>query len=60
MSKAQLLVSKSFRGATMIEYALVIIAIMFFAAVAFRKLGNTASVNADKSETELGKSTQGN
>lgn len=47
------------RGATMIEYALVIIAIMFFAAVAFRALGKTVRMNADKASGELLKGGQG-
>lgn len=47
------------RGATMIEYALVIIAIMFFAAVAFRQLGKTVRMNADRASGELIKNGQG-
>jgi Flp pilus assembly pilin Flp len=54
MSKAQMLIKKS-RGATMVEYALLIIAIMLLAAAAYRKLGGQVSTNADKSTTELGK-----
>jgi Flp pilus assembly pilin Flp len=55
MSKAQKLVSKKFRGATMVEYALLIIAIMLLAAGAYRKLGAQVGTNADKSTSELGK-----
>ena len=41
------------RGATMVEYALLIIAIMFLAAVAYRNLGKSARKNADESTAEL-------
>lgn len=54
MSKAEQLVKKN-RGATMIEYALLIIAIMLLAAVAYRKLGTAVQKNAQDSTTELGK-----
>ena len=59
MSKAQQLLAKT-RGATMIEYALLIVAIMLFAAFAFRKLGNSASQNADVSAKELDNHATGN
>jgi Flp pilus assembly pilin Flp len=54
MSKAQKLLKKS-RGASMVEYALLIIAIMLLAALAYRKLGTAVQKNAADSETELGK-----
>ena len=41
------------RGATMVEYALLIIAIMFLAAVAYRNLGKSARKNADESSSTL-------
>lgn len=41
------------RGATMVEYALLIIAIMFLAAVAYRNLGKSARKNADESAAQL-------
>jgi Flp pilus assembly pilin Flp len=41
------------RGATMVEYALLIIAIMFLAATAYRNLGKSARKNADESSAEL-------
>jgi Flp pilus assembly pilin Flp len=41
------------RGATMVEYALLIIAIMFLAAVAYRNLGKSARKNADESSGVL-------
>ena len=37
----------------MVEYALLIIAIMFLAAVAYRNLGKSARKNADESSAEL-------
>jgi Flp pilus assembly pilin Flp len=54
MSKAQMLLKKT-RGATMVEYALLIIAIMLLAAVAYRKLGTAVQKNATDSSTELDK-----
>jgi len=54
MSKAQQLISKT-RGATMVEYALLIIAIMFFAALGYRKLGESVKKNATDSQTEIDK-----
>jgi Flp pilus assembly pilin Flp len=53
MSKAQMLVSKKNRGATMVEYALLIIAIMFLAAIGYRNLGKSVKTNAENSKTEL-------
>jgi Flp pilus assembly pilin Flp len=41
------------RGATMVEYALLIIAVMFLAAVAYRNLGKSARKNADESSSAL-------
>jgi Flp pilus assembly pilin Flp len=41
------------RGATMVEYALLIIAIMFLAAVGYRNLGKSVRKNADESSSEL-------
>jgi Flp pilus assembly pilin Flp len=57
MSKAAALVSKT-RGATMVEYALLIIAIMFLAALAYRKLGTSVAKNATDSQTQLDDHTQ--
>lgn len=57
MSKAQKLVMKA-RGASMVEYALLIIAIMLLAAVAYRKLGGAVQKNAGDSQTELDKRGQ--
>ena len=54
MSKAQMLVKKT-RGATMVEYALLIIAIMFLAAIGYRNLGSTVKANAVKADGELQK-----
>ena len=54
MSKAQMLVKKT-RGATMVEYALLIIAIMFLAAIGYRNLGKSVKQNAVDSDTELQK-----
>ena len=44
----------------MIEYALLIVAIMLFAAFAYRKLGKSARENADISAAELMKHPTGN
>ncbi|MCL2724672.1 MAG: hypothetical protein FWD69_09580 [Polyangiaceae bacterium] len=52
MSKAQMMLKKT-RGATMVEYALLIIAIMVLAAAAYRKLGTQVQANADKSTSTL-------
>ena len=41
------------RGATMVEYALLIIAVMFLAAVGYRNLGKSARKNADESSSAL-------
>ena len=53
MSKAAMLVSKKTRGATMVEYALLIIAIMFLAAIGYRNLGKSVKTNAVDSQTKL-------
>jgi hypothetical protein len=37
----------------MVEYALLIIAIMFLAAVGYRNLGKSARKNADESSSKL-------
>lgn len=37
----------------MVEYALLIIAVMFLAAVGFRNLGKSVRKNADESSAEL-------
>jgi Flp pilus assembly pilin Flp len=52
MSKASKLLSKT-RGATMVEYALLIIAIMFLAAIGYRNLGKSVKQNAVDADTEL-------
>jgi|CXWL01.1.fsa_nt_gi Flp pilus assembly pilin Flp len=54
MSKAERMFKKA-RGATMVEYALLIVAVMLLAAVAYRKLGSKVSEAADKSTSELEK-----
>ncbi|WP_146650974.1 Flp family type IVb pilin [Labilithrix luteola] len=41
------------RGATMVEYALLIIAIMVLAAAAYRSLGKSVRKNGDKATEEL-------
>ena len=43
------------RGATMVEYALLIVAVMLLAAVAYRKLGKQVREQADRSSAELAK-----
>ncbi|AKU98941.1 hypothetical protein AKJ09_05605 [Labilithrix luteola] len=43
------------RGATMVEYALLIIAIMVLAAGAYRELGKRTRLNGDKASAELDK-----
>ena len=53
MSKAQMLVSKKNRGATMVEYALLIIAIMFLAAIGYRHRAKSVKTNAVDSQTKL-------
>ena len=53
MKQALRVMGISRRGATMVEYALLIIAIMFLAAVAYRNLGKSARKNADESTAEL-------
>jgi Flp pilus assembly pilin Flp len=54
MSKAQMLLAKT-RGATMVEYALLIIAIMFLAAIGYRNLGKSVKQNAVDSQGEIDK-----
>ncbi len=54
MSKAQMLLLKT-RGATMVEYALLIIAIMFLAAIGYRNLGKSVKANAVDSQSEIDK-----
>ena len=54
MSKARRLLLKT-RGATMVEYALLIIAIMFLAAIGYRNLGKSVKQNAVDSQTEIDK-----
>ena len=44
---------KRVRGATMVEYALLIIAIMFLAAFSYRRLGASALNNARQSGQQL-------
>jgi Flp pilus assembly pilin Flp len=44
---------KRARGATMVEYALLIIAIMFLAAFSYRRLGASALNNARQSGQQL-------
>lgn len=43
------------RGATMVEYALLIVAIMVLAAGAYRELGKRTRMNSDKASAELDK-----
>ena len=43
------------RGASMVEFALLIIAIMVLAAAAYRSLGKAVRKNADESSGELAK-----
>lgn len=43
------------RGASMVEYALLIVAIMLLAAIAYRKLGGAVQKNAENSQSELDK-----
>lgn len=52
MSKAEMMLKKA-RGATMVEYALLIIAIMLLAAVGYRNLGKSVKKNSEDSKTEL-------
>lgn len=54
MKKAQALVKKT-RGASMVEYALLIVAIMLLAAGLMRALGKQVGDNASKSTSELAK-----
>ncbi|MBS2012639.1 MAG: hypothetical protein JST00_07130 [Deltaproteobacteria bacterium] len=53
----QRLLSARRRGATMVEYALLIIAIMVLAAGAYRQLGKIVRKNADRSTDELARGT---
>lgn len=46
------------RGATMIEYALVIVAVMLLAASMFKTLGKQVRMNGDQSVEELVKRGQ--
>lgn len=58
MSKAQMLLASTrtrTRGATMVEYALLIIAIMFLAAIGYRNLGKSVKQNAVDSQGEIDK-----
>jgi Flp pilus assembly pilin Flp len=41
------------RGATVVEYAMLIIAVMMVAALAYRTLGKSVRKNADKAAGEL-------
>ena len=41
------------RGASMVEYALLVVAVMLLAAVGYRSLGKSARKNADESGGEL-------
>ena len=43
------------RGATMVEYALLIIAVMFLAAIGYRNLGKSVKKNAVDSQSEIDK-----
>lgn len=43
------------RGASMVEYALLIVAVMLLAAIAYRKLGGAVQKNAEDSQSELDK-----
>jgi Flp pilus assembly pilin Flp len=52
MSRTQRLLART-RGATMVEYALLIIAIMFLAAVGYRNLGKSVKTNAVESQGKL-------
>lgn len=54
MSKAEKLLKKT-RGATMVEYALLILVIMVLAAAAFRTLGGKVKQGATDSAGELHK-----
>lgn len=54
MSKAPMLLATT-RGATMVEYALLIIAIMFLAAIGYRNLGKSVKQNAVDSQSEIDK-----
>lgn len=53
MSKPEMLLLKTARGATMVEYALLIIAIMFLAAIGYRNLRKSVKQNAVDSQGQL-------
>ncbi len=55
MWKAQILRLKTARGATTVEYALLVIAILFLAAIAHRNLGKSAGSKADDARPEIDK-----
>jgi Flp pilus assembly pilin Flp len=44
---------RALRGATMVEYALLVIAVMLLAAAGYRALGKTVRMNADNATEEL-------
>ncbi|MDB4943061.1 MAG: hypothetical protein JWP97_2595 [Labilithrix sp.] len=52
-TKSSFLNLRRARGATMVEYALLIIAIMFLAALGYRNLGKSVRKNSDESSAEL-------
>jgi len=52
MSKARMLVNKA-RGATMVEYALLITAVMLLAAVGYRNLGKSVKNSAVDAESQI-------
>ena len=52
MSKVQMLVKKT-RGATMVEYAVLITAIMLVAAIGYRNLGKSVKHSAVDSQSEI-------
>ncbi len=54
MSKSERVRVKA-RGATMVEYALLIIAVMFLAAIGYRNLGKSVKKNAVDSQSEIDK-----
>ena len=45
--------TRPIRGATMIEYALLIVAVMLVAALGYRNLGKSVRKNADESAAQL-------
>jgi len=52
MSKANMLVKKT-RGATMVEYALLITAVMLLAAFGYRSLGKSVRQSAVDSQAQI-------